>query len=221
MLLRLAFLALLLMPVPAAAQTLIGNWTFAIGQVGIFQFRVEREGEQWQAIWLRPKSFASNGVVFQNVNGPPIDVPASRSREVGEWVEFTFDDPRPGAVPDVFMLRALPGGTAEAVYSGTGFAPFELNRALAREPLGPWDPAAQYQRPGLDLAAAGPPIQFSTGVSAIVTRLTKLIEAQEQNESAGNAGDSAVPPPAEVEIAPAPPSPPPQEPARPPVMIGR
>lgn len=183
MLLRLACLLMLLWPLPATAQELAGNWTFGIGQVGIFQFRLEREGESWRGIWLRPKSFASNGVVFENVTGPTVDVPASQIREVGEWMELTFDDPRPGAVPDVFLLRGLADGTAEAVYSGTGFAPFELRRDVADSGIGPWDSTITYRRAGLEQDTVRPTIQFSDGRSALASRIARLILEQQAQQA--------------------------------------
>ena len=226
MFLRLALFVLLLMPLPAAAQDVAGNWTFGIGPVGILQFRVEREDDdRWHGIWLRPKSFASNGVVFLDIQGPPIDVPASQVREINGWLELTFEDPRPGAVPDIFLLRALPDGTAEAVYADTGFPPFKLVRDNTMRGIGPWDSELAYLRAGFDAEAAGTPIQFSSGTSAIAARLAEVIAARQAQEAQMPSEDDLVAEPSEPVQSPPLPEPQiettPKVPASPPMMEGR
>jgi hypothetical protein len=210
MLKRLLMLLLLLLPVPAAAETLEGNWTFSIDETAIFQFRVERDEDGWHGTWLRPTSFASNGVIFSEVTGPPVDVAATKVREIGDMLELTFRDLRPGAVPDIFLLHLLPEGIADAIYAETGFAPFQLVRDEQGKGIGPWREGVIYQRPGLDPAAAGQQVQFSSGQSALVSRLEELITGEE------------APPEPLPEPEPEPPSEPQPEPSsRQPAMIGR
>lgn len=165
MLKRLLFVFLLLLPMPAAAQSLAGSWALKIDGVVILAFNLEPTASGWSGLWVRPRSFATNGALFTRVEGPATAVRASKVQVRGEWTELTFDDPRPGAVPDVFRLRSLPGGKAEAIYVGTGFAPFVLEKAANDARIGPWPKGRTYQRPGVAAAQGAPFVTFSMAAS--------------------------------------------------------
>ncbi|OYW45863.1 MAG: hypothetical protein B7Z08_01305 [Sphingomonadales bacterium 32-68-7] len=146
----------------AAAPSLEGAWGLKIEGVVILGFNLVPTAGGWTGTWVRPRSFASDGAVFSRVEGPPTAIRASKAQAMGEWTELTFDDPRPGAVPDVFRLRALPSGKVEAIYVGTGFAPLTLEKLSSDATLGPWPAGRSYQRPGISAAAGAAVVTFSS-----------------------------------------------------------
>lgn len=177
MLARLVLIPFAVLAMPAAAQapgtpssfaarmaeapSLEGSWALKIDETTIFRFDLKPTPAGWSGTWSRPRLFASNGAVFSNVTGPPVAVAASKVEAIGEWAELTFDDPRPGAVPDVFRLRALAGGKVEAIYVGTGFPPLVLEKVNADTPLGPWTATRFYQRAGVTAAPGAATVTFS------------------------------------------------------------
>ena len=145
----------------AAAPSLEGTWGLRIDDVVILAFHLEPTSSGWSGRWLRPRSFATNGALFTRVEGPAMAVRASKVQAFGGWTELTFDDPRPGAVPDVFRLRPLPGGKVEAIYVGTGFAPFVLEKLTNDARIGAWPGGKSYQRPGVTAAPGASIVTFS------------------------------------------------------------
>lgn len=139
---------LLLLPVQAAAQTLEGSWALRIDGAIIFRFDLARDGEGWKGSWARPGSFASDGERFANLSGPTETIKAVEGREIGAWAELTFPDDRPSAVPDVFRFNLLGPDRVELIYTGTGLAPYVLERVAADALLGPWEQGKIYRRAG-------------------------------------------------------------------------
>jgi hypothetical protein len=154
---RLLVLLLLLLSVPAAAQSpageLAGSWALRFDGSIIFRFDIERDGDGWRGSWSRPGNFVSDGDRFANFTGGTVTIASREGRDFAGWAELTFPDDRPGAVPDIFRFRVLPTGKAEMIYAETGLAPYLLERVAAREALGPFEPGKVYSRPGTAPAA--------------------------------------------------------------------
>lgn len=161
MIARLLILLLVLLPAPAIAQSregqsLEGSWAMRIDGAIIFRFDLANEGERWSGTWSRPTSFASDGNRFGNLKGPTEMVESSETRTIGEWVELTFPDNRPGAVPDIFRFRLMEPDRVEMIYVETGLAPYTLERVAEDALLGPWESGKVYAREGAPPAAIGP-----------------------------------------------------------------
>lgn len=171
----LALALALSLSVPAKAQsiadapTLEGFWTFSVEGTSILAFTLKKEDGEWKGRWIRPRSFSSDGVQFVKLVGPPVVVDASKAKMVGGWLELTFDDPRPGAVPDIFRLRVTGKDEAEAIYTGTGFPVLKLARAEPTDMLGPWPPGEVYRRKDAGLSLPGSLVQFSIAPELIPT----------------------------------------------------
>lgn len=184
---RLLLLLLLLLPVPAAAQPqppvpaqgplgqtlsgrfLEGSWGLRLDGSIIMRFDLERTAEGWTGGWVKPSSFASDGVRFGSIKMPSVERQADSGRSIGEWAEITFNDPRPGEEPDQFRIRLIRPDRAEMLYVGTGLPPFTLERVGAGALLGPFEQGKVYggtprtarpaDGPALSLPPAqGPPI---------------------------------------------------------------
>jgi hypothetical protein len=151
---RILLILALLLPFPAMAQapenrTLEGSWALEIEGTTIFRFDIApaaRDGE-WRATWSRPRSFASDGNRFAKLSGPPEQVRSMAGIQVDDQVELSFNDPRPGAIPDIFRFRLMGADTVEMVYVGTDLAPYTLKRVAPGARLGPWDANKVYARP--------------------------------------------------------------------------
>nr|WP_166179309.1 hypothetical protein [Altererythrobacter segetis] len=144
---RLLLLLALLLPAPAAADTLEGSWALQMGGAAIFRFDLAKDADgKWHGTWSKPSSFASNGNSFSHLKGPPKKVPSMTALETPDGIELSFNDPRPGAVPDIFDFKPIDSDAVELVYVGTDLAPYTLDRVKAEAPLGPWDAAATYSR---------------------------------------------------------------------------
>lgn len=151
---RILLILALLLPLPAAAQssedqTLEGSWALEIDGTTIFRFDIEpaaKEGE-WRATWSRPSSFASDGNRFAKLTGPPEQVKSMAGIQVDDQVELSFNDPRPGAIPDIFRFQLMGADAVEMVYVGTDLAPYTLERVEPSAPVGPWDKDEVYARP--------------------------------------------------------------------------
>jgi len=159
MMLRLliAFLMLMLPAVPAAAQqALQGSWAFQVEDAVIFWFDLKKtETGEWSGIWTRPGSFRSNGVIFTRMTGSET-VRSMAGLEFAGQVELSFDDPRPGAIPDIFRLELTGDDTARLVYVGTDLPPYPLIRVDETTSLGPFDSARAYhRRDALDRSETG------------------------------------------------------------------
>ncbi len=153
MLLR-ALIALLLAPliallpaIPASAQqALEGSWAFQIEEAVIFRFDIaEGEDDNWSGIWTRPASFHSNGVLFTQMSGSE-EVRSMAGLEFAGQVELSFDDPRPGAIPDIFRFELTGEDTAILTYVGTQLAPYPLVKVDPATPLAQFVRTRAYHR---------------------------------------------------------------------------
>ncbi|MGZ3172901.1 MAG: hypothetical protein ACXWJC_07580 [Croceibacterium sp.] len=144
---RLLPLFALLLTAPAAADTLEGSWALQLGGTSIFRFDIAKDDAgKWRAIWTKPGSFASDGNRFLRVTGPPKQVRSMTALDTPDGIELSFDDPRPGAVPDIFDFKPIDENAVEMIYVGTHLAPYTLERVKPEATLGPWDPDATYER---------------------------------------------------------------------------
>lgn len=133
-------------PVPPAA--IAGNWDLRIDGTTIFRFIIERTAAgEWRGRWQRPDSFNSNGNAFANLRGGVKSTASMAGNAVFELVELAFDDPRPGAVPDIFRFRLVGPDAVDMTYVGTQLAPYRLVRAGAGDALGTWEEGRIYRRP--------------------------------------------------------------------------
>jgi len=131
---------------PAFANELEATWALRIDDANIFVFVVDRADDgTWSGTWKRPGSFASNGVVFARMNGSE-EVTSISGREFAGDVELNFDDPRPGAVPDVFRFRLIGPGRAQLTYVGTPLPTYPLVAVAEGSCLGPFDMERIYDR---------------------------------------------------------------------------
>lgn len=154
----LIFLSLLLLPLPAmaqsaegsaeleAGQSLEGHWAFRIDEATIFVFRLdELAGGQWTGAWKRPTQIASNGAVFQRMGGSEVVV-AQRTGARDGVVELVFAGP-PGATRnDVLRFRQTGPNQAQLTYVGIPGDPYPLVRVRPDTALGPFEEARIYDR---------------------------------------------------------------------------
>ncbi len=148
-------------PVPAASPaqeqaSLEGLWDLAIDGVAIFRFEIRQAaGGEWSGTWSRPNRFNTDGNVFGNLGGGVKTTPSMTGILFAGAVELSFDDPRPGAVPDIFRFRQIDADTAEMTYVGTDLAPYRMVRAGDGAGFGSWPEGRVYRRavPGQQAAA--------------------------------------------------------------------
>lgn len=141
----------------SAPDELAGAWDLQAGGVTIFRFHLEepRAGE-WRGRWSRPQTFNSDGNAFYNIR-PGVRTTASMTAlEYQGAVELAFDDPRPGAIPDIFRFRLTGPDSAQMIYVGTDLAPYALVRAADGQAMGGWEAGRVYRRPLSGEAAAEP-----------------------------------------------------------------
>lgn len=143
---RIAIALLLLVATPAVAADPSGVWALRAGETTLFRFEVRHTAKGWTGTWVRPEYFVSDGESFSKVTGPVIRRATISAHPVDDTIELIFDDPRPGATPDIFRIHALDAGHAEALYVGTGMEPFALVRETDGALIGPWDPHRSYVR---------------------------------------------------------------------------
>jgi hypothetical protein len=136
-------------PSSLAARMLAGSWGLRVEGTVVFRFDLVRSGEGWSGTWAKPRSFATDGAIFAELGGPPVETRAQRGRAIGEWAELAFGDERPGAVPDVFRFRLIDPERAEMIYTDTGQAPYVLERVAPGTAPGPWPAGQIYRRPGV------------------------------------------------------------------------
>lgn len=148
MIVRLLFILALLLPAPAMAETLEGSWALEVDGTVIFRFDIAPAAKagEWRGTWNKPGSFASDGNSFQQLAGPPEQVKSMAGLEFDHQVELSFNDPRPGAIPDIFRFRLIDSDAAEMDYVGTDLAPYILERVSPATQLGPWDVEKTYSR---------------------------------------------------------------------------
>jgi hypothetical protein len=153
MIARLLFLlALLLAPAAAAAQSppdasLEGSWVLKMDGTAIFRFDLAHDAAgHWQVTWSKPGSFASDGNHFNKIAGPAVHVQAMTAIDLPDGVEASFDDPHPGAIPDIFDFQLIDPDAVKMTYVGTGLPPYTLERVAAGSAIGPWDAQRTYAR---------------------------------------------------------------------------
>lgn len=129
------------------ATSLEGSWAMQIDETTIFRFDIVQDGAKWSGTWLRPDSFASDGNAFARLKGPVERIPSMAGLYFAGLVELSFDDPRPGAIPDIFRFRLMGKDVAELSYVGTDLAPYDLVRVDGASVMGGWNEAAVYRRP--------------------------------------------------------------------------
>ena len=128
-------------------RSLVGAWDLRIDGATIFRFEIAEAGDgEWSGAWLRPDTFNSDGNAFYNIRGRVKASPSMTGITFRDTVELAFDDPRPGAIPDIFRFRLTGEDSAEMIYVGTDLAPYALVRADAADPIGSWDATRFYRR---------------------------------------------------------------------------
>lgn len=172
---RLLPLLFLLLPAPALADTLEGSWALQVGGTSIFRFDLAKDaGGKWHGAWSKPSSFASDGDSFSHLTGPAKVVPSMTALDTPDGIELSFNDPRPGAIPDIFDFKPIDPDAIELTYVGTGLAPYTLERVKPGTPLGPWDSKAAYSRKPPPEEAVPAPSQPSDRFPAIESSDFKL-----------------------------------------------
>jgi hypothetical protein len=158
---RLLIVLFLLLPLPASAQAqpqvplgqtlsgrfLEGSWGLRLDGSIIMRFDLQRTADGWTGRWVKPTSFASDGVRFGSIKMPSTERTSDTGRSIGEWAEITFNDPRPGEEPDQFRIRLIGPDRAEMLYVGTGLPPFALDRVADGALLGPFEEGKVYGAP--------------------------------------------------------------------------
>lgn len=125
----------------------IGTWTTSAGGTAIFEIAVANTAKGLAATWSRPAHFSLDGDEFSGVAGPVVHQVAGSARLVGNDLEISFDDPRPGATADIFRLRCVRSGHLEVTYDGAPYQQFDFVRAASSKlVLGPWDATQTYVR---------------------------------------------------------------------------
>lgn len=143
-------------------QTLQGSWALQVGGKTIFRFDLTQdEAGKWHAAWSKPATFASDGNRFSRLSGPIKKVRSMTAIDTPDGIELSFDDPTPGAVPDIFDFKPIDEDAVEMTYVGTGLAPYTLDRVKPDTPLGPWEKDAIYSRDG------APPVAKAAGQAEI------------------------------------------------------
>ena len=114
----------------------------------IFRFDLSQDSDsgEWHGIWQRPESFASDGDHFAQLTLPAKVVRSMAGLVDGDAVEVSFNDPRPGAIPDIFRFSLIDPDAAEMTYVGTGLRPYLMQRVAPDTPLGPFKPGVTYAR---------------------------------------------------------------------------
>jgi hypothetical protein len=125
-----------------------GTWAMKAGDRTIFRIEIGTASTGPSATWVRPEQFDTDGETFARITGPTVRRPARSIKSVDGGVELSFDDPAPGATPDIVDLRCAGTGHLAATYQGTSFEPFDLVDAKAERatPLGPWAAGRTYTR---------------------------------------------------------------------------
>lgn len=140
-------LAVLLLPAQALANDLEGHWAFRIDEATIFVFTLEElEGGGWRGAWTRPAEIASNGMVFQNMDGSETVEPQGVIERAGV-VQLTFTGPPEArGRNDVLQFRTVSENQAQLTYIGLPGEPYPLVRVVPGTPLGPFEEARIYDR---------------------------------------------------------------------------
>lgn len=133
---HLVLMLLLCCAPPAMAADPTGLWALRIGNATMFQIEIRRDGAAWTGTWIRSADFGVDADGKIRTGGPLIRRVASDGRTHSDSsVGLTFDDPRPGAMPDTFRIRAIDQTHAEAYYSGGRMGAIMLVRTTAAIPV--------------------------------------------------------------------------------------
>lgn len=169
------------------AASLEGNWALQLGGTTIFRFDIEKDGSKWSGTWLRPDSFASDGNVFARLKGPVERVPSMAGLNFAGMVELSFDDPRPGAIPDIFRFRLDDDDVAQLTYVGTDLEPYDLVRVDKDADIGDWNDAVIYRRPVAERQLQVVPVEVSERVIADQPELSEVTQAEDGPEEMAEA----------------------------------
>lgn len=189
---------------PAHAQSIEGTWDFRVDGTTIFRFEIEEgtDGE-WLGEWHRPEVFNTDGNNFANMGGGVKSSPSMTGIEFLGQVELSFDDPRPGAVPDIFRFDLTGADTASMLYVGTDLAPYRLVRAGEGDPIGDWDASRVYRR----RLPQEEPKEAETGIEPVIRTggpTINFIDITPSNDAAASALPAAPLPAEEAEAVTAP-----------------
>ena len=177
---------------------LAGSWDLRLDGATIFRFTIERTASGgWQGRWQRPDSFNSNGNAFANLRGGVKSTVSMTALAVGQMVELAFDDPRPGAVPDIFRFRLIGSDAVAMGYVGTQLPPYLLVRAAPDAPLGNWDSTKVYRRPMPGAPTTAAPVPASPAPAA-----PAATPAPAEAASAAAARAASPPPPQVIQPSP-------------------
>ena len=190
------------------APSIEGRWDLRIDGTSVFSFTIaQSETGEWQGRWSRPARFNTDGNAFANLGGGVHTTQSMTGNLFIDAVELAFDDPRPGAVPDIFHFRLVGDDAVEMVYVGTDLAPYRLVRAEAGDPLGNWEAELIYRRRTAALApspapaatpAPAPPIDPATPRTVTIGPQVRFLDLTPRPAPAGEdavtaAGQDAAP----------------------------
>jgi hypothetical protein len=121
--LRRLLLALLLLclarPALAAEPDPAGLWVLRSEGATLFLIEVQRTPQGWSGSWSHPAEMKLNGAAISKVKMPAVKAASISGRAAGAGsVELVFDDPRPGARPDIFTIVPIDDSRAELNWSG-------------------------------------------------------------------------------------------------------
>lgn len=137
----------LLLAAASPAPSMAGAWDLKSGEQTIFRLDIRETASGTTATWERPEHLQMDGDSFSHLSGPAIRRIARNVRSVDGDIELTFDDPAPGATPDILRLHRVDMDHVDVTYEGTPFEPFGFVRTKANAaPLGPWDVNRRYIR---------------------------------------------------------------------------
>jgi len=130
---RLILMLALSLAAPTMAADPAGIWAFRIGNMTLFKIALRHRGPDWSATWFRSSDLDVDADGKLKTGGPIIKRAATEARANPDGtVEVSFDDPRPGATPDVFRIRLIDTRRAEAYYNGGRMGAILLARATVK-----------------------------------------------------------------------------------------
>ena len=139
-------IALLLTTGPALAADPQGTWALRAGDTTLMLFKVARTSRGWSGEKQEPAHYDSDGNSFANVSGPVEREKATIVRELpGGGIELTFGN-QPGALPNVFVVRARDASTADLGFVAFANEPATLFRVKPKSVIGGWDSKRVYVR---------------------------------------------------------------------------
>lgn len=142
---RLILMLTLSVAMPAMAADPAGIWALRTGNVTLFKIAVRHDGPGWAATWIRSADFDVDADGKFKTGGPIIKRPATEAHANPDGtVEVRFDDPRPGAIPDVFRIRAIDAHHAETYFSGGRMGVILLARATPKTRIDAWGRSRRF-----------------------------------------------------------------------------